>query len=250
MSIRVSKTFRNNFVLDEPEMRRIHKVLTEQMALATQNNAFTTTFNLKLKNQMAFAKTSLDDVLDESNGGENAIQELEILVKDRSTRNEISLKFSKDEYASSSYEISGSDRNWVSITQSLINERIKNLRQAFMISGTARSLLKLYTIFVLAFIAIIILGAPIYNALIHSHPLGLIVISIRGLIIFLLVTTLLAIGIFSYLYFFPSQNFCWGDYVKVYQRRQSIGKFIIIIVIVGLVISVLGSIIASYFITK
>jgi len=248
VSIRVSKTFRNNFVLDEPEMRRIHKVLTEQMALAIQNNAFTTTFNLKLKNQMAFAKTSLDDVLDESNGGENAIQELEILVKDRSTRNEISLKFSKDVYASNNYEISGSDRNWVSITQSLIDERIKNLRQAFVISGTARILLILL-IFAFAFIDILILGAPIYNSLIHTHPLGLIAISIRGLIIFLLVTNLLAIGIFSYLYFFPTQNFCWGDYVKVYQRRQSIGKFIIIIVIVGLVISVLGSIIASYFIT-
>ncbi len=248
MSIRVSKEFGNNFVLDEPELRRIHKVLTEQMALVTQNNAFTTTFNLKLKNQMAFSKTSLDDVLDESNGGEKAIQDLEILINDRSTRNEISLKFSKDVYASNNYEINGSDRNWVSITQSLIEERIKNLRQALVISGAARFLLWC-SIFALAFIDILILGAPIYNSLIHSHPLGLIMVPIRGLIIFLLVTNLLAVGIFSYLYFFPPQNFCWGDYVKVYQRRQSIGKFIIVGVIVGLVISVLGSIIASYFMT-
>src|SRR5438105_13165638 len=113
VSIKVHKTFGNSFVLDEPELRRIHKVLSDQMAQATKDNNFTTTFSLKLKNQMTFEKTSLDDVLSESNGSENEIQEIEISIEDRN-RNEISLRFMKNTNLSIRYKIDGGDRNWVS----------------------------------------------------------------------------------------------------------------------------------------
>lgn len=249
MSIRVRKTISNSFVLDEPELRRIHKVLTEQMAQATKDNDVTTTFSFKLRNQMAFEKSSLDDVFSESNGSDHEIHEFGIAIRSKKSEEMVSLEFSKDSNAPISYQINGIDRDWTTITQSIIEERIRNLRRPFIISGFPRFFLQFFA-FIILVVSILIPLTILFDRLSNYSPPGAIVVPIKAAYIFLFSTILLDIGIFSYLYFFSPQNFNWGDYVKIYQRHQSIGNAIIIIVILGLIISIFGSIIANYFLTK
>src|SRR5436189_184734 len=89
--------------------------------------------------------------------------------------------------------------------------KLKN-QMTFEMSGTARMYLKGFSFFVPSLIFIIILGIFIANSIIPSHSSGNIVVPIRNLIILFLFIILLSSGILSYLYCFPPQNFCWGDY--------------------------------------
>ncbi len=41
-----------------------------------------------------------------------------------------------------------------------------------------------------------------------------------------------------WVYYFPFYNFLWGDYIKVYERKKSMGRFILIGIIFSIVISV------------
>lgn len=249
MGIRVNKSLSNSYVLDEPELRRIHQVLTEQVVQAYKSDDIRTTFNLKLKNQMTFDKTSLDEIFAESNGGEHAIQELEIDITNRSSRDNISISFSKSEFRSIRYTINGNDRSWVTISQSVIEERIRNIKRSFILTGTFRFLSQVSS-GIIAFVMIIFFLTSFVELLTKTTPSGGITVSVKDAIVFLIGFILLAIGIFSYFFFFPPYNFCWGDYIKIYRSRQSIGKFILIVVLIGIVLSVFGSIAASYILSK
>ncbi|HYT40832.1 MAG TPA: hypothetical protein VEP90_00670, partial [Methylomirabilota bacterium] len=69
-------------------------------------------------------------------------------------------------------------------------------------------------------------------------PAGVLIASVVFLV-------LLLTGFFAIIYFFPPYNFCWGDYLTTFQKKQSTGKYILTVVIFGLVLSVAGSIIAT-----
>ena len=249
MSIRVNKLLHNSFVLDEPELRRIHQVLIEQVTQAAQNDDISTTFILKLKNQMSLDKTSLDEILAESNGGVHAIQELTIEISSKSSSIKISLKFSKDNFSSIFYSIYGNDRSWVTITQSIIEERIRNIKRPLILSGINRFILLWFTIVITSgtIFGVINLFLDRLANIPHS---GGIAVTAKDVIVFLIGIILLAVGVLSYLVFFPPQNFYWEDYTKIYQRRQSIGKFILIVMLIGIVLNVFGSAVASFILSK
>lgn len=52
---------------------------------------------------------------------------------------------------------------------------------------------------------------------------------------------LVAVAIYSCTYFFPPYNFIWGDYIKVYEKRKATGRFILGVIILGIVLSILGN---------
>ena len=45
--------------------------------------------------------------------------------------------------------------------------------------------------------------------------------------------------------FYPVFNFCWGDYTQEFQRKEGVRKFVLIVVILGLVVSFVGGILAN-----
>jgi hypothetical protein len=47
--------------------------------------------------------------------------------------------------------------------------------------------------------------------------------------------------------FFPLHNFCWGDYAETFRRREGAGKYLLSSVLLALLLSVLGSLIAERF---
>ncbi len=65
-----------------------------------------------------------------------------------------------------------------------------------------------------------------------------------------LVLILLATSFRVISYFFPPYNFCWGDYVEIFDRRQNVGKFIITGVIIALMIGIIASIVANIITTN
>lgn len=47
--------------------------------------------------------------------------------------------------------------------------------------------------------------------------------------------------------YYPVFNFCWGDYIDIFQRKESIRKFIIGVIIIGIIVSFIGGILANSF---
>lgn len=51
----------------------------------------------------------------------------------------------------------------------------------------------------------------------------------------------LMLGVIIWWFFFPIYNFYWGDYIKIFDRKQSIGKFILVGIFISIVISVFSN---------
>jgi lysylphosphatidylglycerol synthetase-like protein (DUF2156 family) len=45
--------------------------------------------------------------------------------------------------------------------------------------------------------------------------------------------------------YYPLYNFCWGDYLDVFNKKESARRFLIIVVLVGVVVSFIGGILAN-----
>lgn len=58
---------------------------------------------------------------------------------------------------------------------------------------------------------------------------------------------LLLILFFVLLRYYPVFNFCWGDYIDIFQHKESKRKFIIGIIIIGIIVSFIGGILANLF---
>ena len=46
--------------------------------------------------------------------------------------------------------------------------------------------------------------------------------------------------------YFPIYNFCWGDYTEVFKKREAARTFWLVIIGIGFLVSVMGSIVANY----
>ena len=132
----------------------------------------------------------------------------------------------------------GEDRNWVYLTSSQLDERIAKIK-LFTLSSNAKFVLLFLSTFpiVVLILFLFTLFFPTHSTL--SLPTGDIILAIVFLI-------LLAAGVIAYFYFFSLFNFCWGDYTAIFERKRSIGKYVLLGVLVVLVLGVIGGIIANY----
>lgn len=63
------------------------------------------------------------------------------------------------------------------------------------------------------------------------------------------VSAILAIGSISYprqtyalvFYFYPPYNFCWGEYLEKFKRRQARARFLMVVVVLALIITIAGN---------
>lgn len=46
--------------------------------------------------------------------------------------------------------------------------------------------------------------------------------------------------------YFPPYAFCWGDYVEVFRRKESVRRFVVVVVLVGILVSFVGGILANF----
>jgi hypothetical protein len=45
---------------------------------------------------------------------------------------------------------------------------------------------------------------------------------------------------------YPAYNFCWGDYLESFNKKESARKFILVVVLLGLLLSIAGGLITNY----
>jgi hypothetical protein len=67
---------------------------------------------------------------------------------------------------------------------------------------------------------------------------------------FIIMGSAIIILLISYVYIkvlFPIHNFCWGDYLESFKRKESTRKTVNTVIIIGLIISTVGGILANWF---
>ncbi|MGB7443181.1 MAG: hypothetical protein WA919_19110 [Coleofasciculaceae cyanobacterium] len=268
MKIEVGNSFRHGFVLTEQELQRIHNLLTEQIQKVSKTTK--TTYELKFKNGSITALESLDDLFILDNVGATAIKRLNMTVASNSSSSlyETSLEFRdadfEDKNTSIEYRIKGNNRAWVSVTTSQLEERINRIKR-FSINQLIKNKFY-YIIFSLTFtVATMIVSFYTIKSRQESliEPLELIesqwkagnlrdpievilliekaqiqaeadLFKVVPFIYLFLVPIPLIIALFIWQYCFPPYNFCWGEYNETFQKRKSLGHFLVVAIFLSI----------------
>ena len=289
MKTEARQSFSHGFVLTEQELRRIADVATQQLGKVRPSPPPKTEIELRFRNGTITESDSLDDLFSLENVGAKHIVRMRISFeseKDNPPRilsipdHVISLSFTnteenKDE-RTISYAVRGSDRDWVFVTASELEERIAKVK-----SFSPRTLFSRFSSgLVIALIFSLSFMASIYFATTPRHystaqtmetqwkagtlrdPIEAIIIQQKsietmeqnrsGRLSFLLLiglpiailTSLLALGGLG-VYLYPAYVFCWGDYTKVFERRVQVRKYVFGVIVVGLIVGILASVIAN-----
>lgn len=245
MKTELRKPFTHGFVLTEQELRRIYDTMVQQMK-SIRKEDFSSFFELRYKNGVRAEKASLEEIISDNNIGIWEIQELKMTLFKKSsaqeTRIEIELRVppappSKEATTrpySIQYYIVGDKRDWVYLTSSQLDDRIAKIKQL--------------PIFDYGILAIVIGGFTLLISLVSFRPPPAIPLGYK--IAGILVSILLIIGGFAGIYGFRRYNFCWGDSIKNFNNRRAIARMVLNVVIIGLALSVIGSVIGSLLFAK
>ena len=247
MKKELKKEFRHGFSLSEQELRRIHNTMTQQMKIQSKN-AISSFFEIKHKNGIRSEKTTLDDIIAENNSGVWEIQELKMNLVSRSisleTKIEIELRIppppptkeaTQSPYAIQYYVI-GDERDWVYLTSSQLDDRIAKIK-----GGPLFSFMQFFI--PISIVLFLVSLSPFSPTTKFPFPLGY---KIAGLF----VSTSLIICSLAFLYGFRSHNFCWGDYLEIYNSRRAKAKYAINGIIITLILGILATIITNLFSLK
>lgn len=278
-SVRSTKSFRHGFVLNEQELRRMDDLVLQQMRKEGLEN-IGKSYSVIYKNGVVAHSNDLDDVLKEENSGSAKITSLSIQIiipEDRSVLIEFWDLDSDNAQSNFSikYEIRAKHRDWVFITSSLIEERIKKIKR-FSLDDSPMRLNS--SSFLGLLIPLILIGSVIPNfinlsnsetklekvkvdwkngdltdpieAIIRLNNVENSLNTSTGFQYGLWFTVIiLIIYLVYYLYFkklFPVYNFIWGDYEDQFSKVESNRKTVNNVIILGLIISVVGGLIANY----
>jgi len=213
-----------------------------------ERDDFNSFFELRYKNGVRTEKASLDEITADNNSGAWKIQELKMALLSRNRLKETKLEIefrvpptppSKDateQPHSIQYYVVGDERDWVYLTSSQLDDRIANIKQLpIFYYGVAAIAIGLSMLIV--FLAMLSSTAS------SKLPLGYEIVAI-------LASGLIISGGIACIYGFPLYNFIWGDYIKTFTYRRTVGKYVINGVIISLVLSVIGSIIGTLFFLK
>ncbi len=236
--------FTYGFVISEQELRRIHDSMVQQMKRAGKGD-FSSFFEVRYKYGMRTEKASLDEITAENNRGKWMIQELKMALFSNFPLHEtqIEIEFrvpppppSREATSrpySVQYDVVGDERDWVFLTSSQLDDRLANIKQwPIFYYGVAA--------IAVGFVMLIVFLTMLFSRSSYKLPLGYEIIA-------LLVSSLVMIGGGAAMYGFPLYNFCWGDYLRSFTQRRTIGKYIINGVIITLVLSIIGSVIGTLF---
>ncbi len=289
MKTEARQSFSHGFVLTEQELRRIADMATQQLQKVRSSPPPKTEIELRFRNGTITESDSLDDLFSLENVGAKHIVRMRISFqseKDTALRgiliadHVISLTFTNTEENKDerpvSYAVRGSDRDWVFVTASELEERIAKVK-----SFSPRTLFSQLPFTLLAALVVVLsLMTTIYRSIAprpHStaqtmetrwkagtlrDPIEAIIIQQKsietmeqdrttrlapwlffGMPIGILITVAALAGLAVYLY--PAYVFCWGDYTKVFERRVQVRKYVFGVIVVGLIVGTLASIIAN-----
>ncbi|MCB4800272.1 hypothetical protein [Neotamlana laminarinivorans] len=279
LNVEANKSFYHGFILNEQELRRFNDLIQEQLKKESEGK-IENNFSVKFENGVVAETNDLEEILSLENSGSALIIELKITSEIKESR-KVVLEFTNADSNNISteisirYNISGLTRDWVFITSSLLDERIKKIRRwninynsknkryRFFITMSvplAMTIALMFTLFtgnsnrentikeirddyesgkltepIEALLRIQESGQSIETV----EPMKYAFIALGGIF------TVLLIIYFYFLKLYPVYNFCWGDYLESFKKKESLRKTINTVVIIGLVISVIGGLIAN-----
>jgi hypothetical protein len=284
IGVESTKILYHGFILTEQELRRLIALSEEQLQKSSPDEKPSTSYVIKYENGAIAETTSLDEVLQQENTGSSAVVKLrvksEIGKGRRPTR--INVEFidkdtgDENDSASIKYHIYGKTRDWVFVTTSLIEERITKIKRfsfnQFLSKSSVRffgSLIVPTVLMIALFIGLPSMAGRRQKAITEVESLwkqGQIKDPIDAMLrlqktnpeydvlsyfmpaIYILIFILILIGMYILcLRYYPTYNFCWGDYLHEFNRKESKRKFVLIGVVLTLIISFVGSLIANSF---
>ena len=282
MRSEAKKSLRHGFLLTEQEIRRLADTIVQQMRRIDPEGRGPIQYTAKLKGGAIIETNALDDVLALENAGAKTIVRLGITAKDRQEQpqSEITVQFANvdeeqgGDSTSVEYTVRSDDRDWVFVTSSELDERIAKVKR-FAPNQMGRN--AIFIVFMIVMIVTFALMAILsggshtrldaisavekawiekrvtdpVEALIQVEKAantpgryeryGEFAIPVLPMVVIVLI--FVATPVIPK--FYPFFVFCWGDYVRIYERKQAVRRFVFVVVVLGLALSVAGSLIAS-----
>lgn len=283
MRTEIRKQIDRGFFMSESELRRIAETLKDQFGKPPCGTAVEVQCKVTFQNGGFSEDVTVDQVLELENGGSAAIRGLTIQAHSDGEKPAyaVDLDFAaapSSEDSSIAYRVRGDDRDWAFVTASLLEERLTRVRRfpfsAFtrgrngMMLGLLASVALLYSSLVILVISAGNRYKPIEMVLdslrseqslpglqnptaalirleavktrVYSQPTVINIFAWPLVVCASIVAILYAIAKAR-----PSYTYYWGEAVPSYDRRTKIGNFVIVVIVLGLALSVIGSYIAS-----
>lgn len=280
--VEANKTFSHGFILTESELRRFNELIRDQIRKINTTPDLVFLYQLKFQNGIVAETDSIDSILSQENDGSRQIISLQINGKDQQD-NSISIDFHNIDSDNISlghsikYNVKSKDRDWVFVTSSQIEERIVKIKRfdVFPRSKSASRTIALLIPLVATITMLLSLTTMLskkgnyLNGIKEKYAKGQ--IKSTDQLIFLLEEArqkqmenldftqgfyypgiimggLVVLWLIGFLYLwklYPIYNFCWGDYLEVFNRKESARKNFNTVVIWGLVISIIGGLITN-----
>lgn len=297
IQVESTKSFYSGFVLSEQELRRILEVIEDQFKKNSTTNFPKHVFKLKFGNGATADINDIEDIFKIENVGSSKIIRLQLtstLEINEVVTSEVKVIFNNaDEdklsvYTSLAYAISGTSRDWVFVTSSLLEERINKIKRwapnAIGEGGGRRNPFRrsiyFLLIWTLPFLLLIIPDlylkkqTPLTNTISNIEKriknkdtidVVSVIIEIEkskieenkseknlyapkgwfGLNTIVIIVLVLGLGGWFLMKYYPVYNFLWGDYVTIFERKESIRKTVFYVIVIGLLISIIGGVIAN-----
>lgn len=268
----------NGFSIEEDHFRRLIHTIEDRFSNLGQTPIWS--FLIVLVNGSQIKTDNIDEVLFENNSGSSRISSLRINChnEDRNTKIEISLSdlsLKNNKGKPITYEVLGLDKDWVIITNSIIEERLDTIKRFSVLQLTETKSIFLLILILTSFVTILFfiifsdtieikslhellieekaqgnLNDPVDvmimiekikedNKLNLSKQLIPTIIKTSILMTILLGIQALLIGIY------PSYAFCWGEYKGIFIKKDKRAKLTITVVFIGILVSMAGSILAK-----
>ncbi|GCE05616.1 hypothetical protein [Dictyobacter aurantiacus] len=265
----IERSYNHGFNLTETELRRIYEIMIKQLESISPNQKLEEVITVKYINEITETKDSLEDILKSDNGGVWKISALEISLKtseyekysieDVEDLDEILPRFSGLRYRSSKtnyisitfgkarifsdpieYKVGSDNRDWVQLTSSKLNDRIERIKTVYPASFMRSSFIIYFGVFLTT--ASILLSLFSLNSP-HTAPSSNqeIFMPLKYIWFGIVLSALIIAIYFIVKLCFSPYNFSWGDRLEEINRRKTIGNFLLVVVILGIILNILAT---------
>lgn len=226
-----TKEYQGCFVLNEDSLRRIDEVVRDALGVKAQLE-----YEVNLESGISYKTKDINDIVREENSEKEKIRRTILRGKSDSYASpnykHISVDFGLWSGNGVSFSISGGKRDWVSLTQNKLEERVSRIKRlysplgSFFLKGTLPMILS----FLLAVIMVLIV-IRFSKEFVLDYLSGLIVV-------FFIIGWILGSLIFRFVkWLFPDFLFEFGEQIKHAQHLSDVRKQMFWVILIGGVLS-------------
>lgn len=158
LKVEKSEKYKWAIVVDETDLRRLDETIKSTFNPSNEEESITLNYKIKLSDDSKIETNDINELVNEQNSKTRSIENINIAAKNQNSSNEIEVLLGSSYFQTStiSYSITGDSRDWVYLTASKIEERIKNLKQwySFFTSVDSRGIEFIVFLFLFGFITL------------------------------------------------------------------------------------------------